>query len=369
MLHTFTRRAFRPAIPTNFQSARLSAIAKAKKRSFATAEAIPHIVENNTVPFYVPTVNITSFLANPTSAESKNIISEVRAACISTGFFQITGHGIPRSLQKSIFDAAAAFFKLPYEEKKKLDAKTTVGHRGYDVLASQAYEEDVMPDLKEGFYIGTEIPLSDPRALSRRFYMGPNVWPPESLLPSSAFRNPAEAYYRAIYNLSLTVLDIIAHTLPYGPHIFDEFTSNQPAAPLRLLHYPPSQKTEKRQLGASAHTDFGAITLLLQDGNPGLEVLDMNTEEWVPIPPTPDAFVVNVGDMLSKWTRNEYKSSVHRVLNKNPIDRYSVVFFFDGNLDCPLGPLDGSKDEGEFLTVEKHMIKRMTESYGKGKSS
>ena len=194
--------------------------------------------------------------------------------------------------------------------------------------------------------------------------MGPNVWPPSSLIEPAAFREPAEAYYQAISKLSLTVLEMISRTLPYGSHVFDNFIANTPVAPLRMLHYPPAQKTEKRQLGASAHTDFGAITLLLQDQNPGLEVLDQATNEWVSIEPNPDAYVVNVGDMLSKWTRDQYQSSVHRVLNKNLTDRYSVVLFFDGNLDCSLEPLDGNKAE-EVLTVEGYMIKRMTETYGK----
>ena len=86
----------------------------------------------------------------------------------------------------------------------------------------------------------------------------------------------------------------------------------------------------------------------------------------MPISPNPDAYVVNVGDMLSKWTSNQYVSSVHRVINRNPGDRYSVVFFFDGNLDCRLSPLDGSgeKEGEEVLTVEGHMLTRMRESYG-----
>ena len=197
--------------------------------------------------------------------------------------------------------------------------------------------------------------------------MGPNVWPPSSLLAPSQFQQPAEQYYDAIYRLSLTVLDLLARTLPYGHNVFAEFTANTPAAPLRFLHYPPAPaSTEKRQLGASAHTDFGAITLLLQDEHPGLEVLDSNTGAFVPIAPNPEAYVVNVGDMLSKWTGNLYKSSVHRVINRNPGDRYSVVFFFDGNLDCRLSPLDGSAEgKGEeALTVEAHMLARMAESYG-----
>jgi len=99
--------------------------------------------------FYVPTIDVAPYLEDPGSAAADKIIDEVRTACISTGFFQIIGHGIPKHLQQSVFDAAANFFALPYDEKKKLDALDSVGHRGYDVLASQSYEEGVMPDLKE----------------------------------------------------------------------------------------------------------------------------------------------------------------------------------------------------------------------------
>jgi isopenicillin N synthase-like dioxygenase len=135
------------------------------------------------------------------------------------------------------------------------------------------------------------------------------------------------------------------------------------AAPLRLLHYPPAQITDQRQLGSSAHTDFGAITLLLQDGNPGLEVYDEASQTWHEIEPTRNAYVVNVGDMLEMWTGHRFKSSLHRVINKKPVDRYSVVFFFDGNLDCGLSSLDGSAADEKGLTVEQHMISRMTQSY------
>lgn len=219
--------------------------------------------------------------------------------------------------------------------------------------------------------------------------MGPNLWPPFSRLPASAFRDPVLAYYAAVYALSLRVLDLIAATLPYGPHVFNEFTSNSPVAPLRLLHYPPAPSSDtaadgsSRQLGASAHTDFGAITLLMQDSNPGLEILDPVSHEWVSIPPgdREGGYVVNVGDMLSAWTGGAYRSSVHRVLNKSTEkDRFSVVFFFDGNLDTKLAPMGAGlrkegvsewKGEGEGaeqdLTVEQHMIKRMQDSYGKGK--
>ena len=208
--------------------------------------------------------------------------------------------------------------------------------------------------------------MDDPGVVARRFFRGQNVWPPAHLLPNASFQQPVEVYYKAIYDLSLLMLQMLARTLPYGPHVFDTFTSNQPTAILRLLHYPPRNKTEHCQFGASAHTDFGAITLLLQDRNPGLEVFNVNTSEWKPVPPNEDAYVVNIGDMLSMWTTGLYKSSVHRVLNLNPTDRYSVVFFFDGNLDCSLSPLDGSKSSGDVLTAEEHLLARMTASYDQG---
>jgi len=100
-------------------------------------------------PFYGPTIDLSTYLKDPSSAEAERVIESVREACLSTGFFQLVNHGLEKSLQKEVFDAAEKFFKLPFEEKKMLDAKTHMGHRGYDVLASQSYEEGVLPDLKE----------------------------------------------------------------------------------------------------------------------------------------------------------------------------------------------------------------------------
>ena len=110
---------------------------------------MPPAAENSPVPFYVPTIDISPYLTDPSSCAAKSVIDEVRKASVSTGFFQIVGHGVSRTLQDSVFEAAAQFFALPFDEKKKIDAKANIGMRGYDVLASQSYEEGVLPDLKE----------------------------------------------------------------------------------------------------------------------------------------------------------------------------------------------------------------------------
>lgn len=124
------------------------------------------------------------------------------------------------------------------------------------------------------------------------------------------------------------------------------------------------------QFGASPHTDFGAITILLQDATPGLQVEHPRRPgTWLPVPPREGAFVVNVGDMLSMWTGGVYRSSVHRVVSEvGGRERFSVVFFLDGRLDCPLGRLGAEEEggKGKAVTVEEHMLSRMRASYGRG---
>jgi len=221
---------------------------------------------------------------------------------------------------------------------------------------------------KQGFYVGQEIPASDPRVQNNAFLMGPNLWPPSSLIPESVFKEPMTEYFSRMFSLSLIILDIIAAGMPYGPDVFSEFTSNDAVASIRLLHYPPDISNDERQLGAGAHTDFGAITLLLQDETGGLQVWDYAAKVWEDVRPNKDAYVVNVGDMLQMWTSGAYKSSLHRVVNRGGKDRYSVPFFFDGNVDCVLRPLDGRVVEGErYLTSGEHMRERFGTTYGRGK--
>jgi len=327
---------------------------------------------SSTVPpkFHIPTVDIAPYLASPTSPEAQKIVDSVRQACLTTGFFQLVGHGIPPSLQAAVFAGSAAFFALPAAEKLALDKSASVGasNRGYEILGNQGLQEGTLPDLKEGFYIGQHIDAEDPRVKNKAFLMGPNLWPKKELVPEKVFKEPMEAYFKAMFQLSLTVMDVLAAGLPYGPDVFSEFVSNDAVSSIRLLHYPPDKSQDDNQLGAGAHTDFGAITLLLQDGTGGLQVWDDEGKEWRDVVPNPAGYVVNVGDMLQMWTGGMYKSSLHRVINRSGGDRYSVPFFFDGNIDTVIRPLDGSEPkDGVVLTVQEHMRERFQSTYGRGK--
>ncbi len=338
--------------------------------------------------FYIPSVDITPYLEDPTSPAAQAVIDSIRTACLSTGFFQLLGHGVPRYIQSNVFSAASKFFALPKSAKVPISLGPKTKYRGYDVLASQSYEEDVLPDLKEGLFFGADLEPSHPHVLENRYFGHPNLWPSEDLLPKSELKDPLMEYYNAMLRLSETIFDLVAATFPPGSRSLDEFRKDI-VCPMRLLHYPPTPNfipkdgsttenstsdnskphKEKIQLGASAHTDFNSITLLLQDEHEGLEVFDRASEAWNLVPPNKDAYVVNIGDLMSKMTNGVYKSSLHRVVNRNPSeDRMSVVFFNVGNLDYKLRPLWGEEEEkgkGKGMTVEDWMLDRMNFSYGK----
>jgi isopenicillin N synthase-like dioxygenase len=317
--------------------------------------------------FVIPTIDIAPYLADPSSSEALRIVNQVRDACMNTGFFSLVGHGSPKELQEQIFAASKTFFALPLEEKKKRVAPPLL-NRGYELIGNQVLQEGTLPDLKEGYYISLDIPNTSHKARDHPEWMGENVFPPPSLIPYSVMKDPTEKYYKEVFAVGCRVMEILAKGLPYGDDIFADFLSDDPICALRLLHYPPQNSTAPDQLGAGAHTDFGAITLLLQDDAGGLEVQNHATGEWVAVEPNPEAYVVNIGDMLSLWTKGFYRSNVHRVINRSKRDRYSFPFFIDGNADVQLVPFDGSEPvQGKVLTVAEHMLKRFGTTYGRGK--
>ncbi|CAN8098488.1 unnamed protein product [Discula destructiva] len=314
-----------------------------------------------TKPFEIPTINIAPYLRDPTSDAGRQVVQDVRHACMSVGFFSLVGHGIPREIQESVLKASKKLFNLPLEEKKAL-RHPFLKNRGYEIIGAQALQSDTLPDNKEGFYVGKNLSTDLDIVKAHPHLLGENVFPPG--LSLSEFQRPVERYYASVLELSLKVLEILAKGLPYGDGIFQDFVSNDPICIVRLLHYPPQVSRDQRQLGAGAHTDFGAITLLLQDTAGGLEVLDESSKTWHAVAPNPDAYVVNIGDMLALWTKNIYKSATHRVINNSGTDRYSVPFFFDGNADVKLRPFDGSEPVGgKVITVEEHMLERLGTSY------
>lgn len=209
------------------------------------------------------------------------------------------------------------------------------------------------PDLLQGFYIGREVPEKD-----AGFLRGPNQWPH---LPDEHFRTPVSDYYDHMLRLTSSILEMLVIALGYNSASLATLTK-EPVMNLKLLHYPAHTSKDPMQFGAGAHTDFGALTILLQQpGKDGLQVYHEPTDEWLPIPAVEDIFVVNIGDLIQKWTDGRYSSTVHRVINAAGGDRYSVPCFYQGDLRAtnPFRP-----DEVGGETVEEHIRKKFDQSYG-----
>ncbi|WP_375462910.1 isopenicillin N synthase family dioxygenase [uncultured Methylobacterium sp.] len=268
-----------------------------------------------------------SLAKSPDPAERKQVASALRAACIHNGFFYATHTGIPREATDDILAAAETFFARAEHEKRAVSSDLSLAGRGYERLRGQRLEAGAQADLKEGFMVGLDLPADDWRVQARWSHHGPNVWPAH--LPG--WRERVEGYYARMLDLAGTIMRTIALSLEVEETYFDACFVDSIAS-LRLLHYPPQPAEAGADArGAGAHTDWGAITILLQDEVGGLQVKE--GDGWIEAPPLPGAFVVNLGDLMPRWTNGLYRSTVHRVINRSGRERYSVPFFFDGRGD------------------------------------
>jgi len=297
--------------------------------------------------------------------EHKAAATEVRNACLDKGFFYITNHGIPEVLRQRVLAEAKRFFDQSLETKLSIDRANSRANRGYEPLRRQTLEPGGPPDLKEGFYIGVELSEDDPRVISGKFDHGPNQWP--SNLPG--FRETMDAYFAAMLELEQLLWRGLALSLHLEETAFSEFCRN-PIATLRLLHYPQQPANPRPgEKGCGAHTDFGGTTLLLQDNAGGLQVWDQEQQSWIHAPPLGGTYVVNLGDMVARWTNDRYRSTLHRVVNLSGNERYSVPFFFTGNPDQVVSCLPTCLAPGETAKypptlVSEHLAKMFRRTYG-----
>ncbi|WP_420390326.1 isopenicillin N synthase family dioxygenase [Marinobacter sp.] len=303
-------------------------------------------------------------LLSGTEQQRQALTSSLTEACLHTGFFYIREHGIPPELIDQVFRESQALFNLPKKHKQAIHKAHSRANRGYESMRGQTLETGAPPDLKEGFYIGEELDETDPRVQAGRFNQGGNQWP--ETLPG--FRSTMTSYFNAMNQLSTRIMEALALTLDLKPDFFTDFC-HQPLSTLRLLHYPPQPaQPAPGEKGCGAHTDFGGITVLLLDDKPGLQVWDVRCEQWIEAKPIPGTFVVNLGDMIARWTNDRYRSTLHRVVNTSGAERYSVPFFFSGNPDHTVTCLPTCLSEGEQphyppTTVEAHLMEMYRRTY------
>ncbi|GMP83782.1 hypothetical protein CsSME_00037576 [Camellia sinensis var. sinensis] len=237
------------------------------------------------------------------SPDIHNSVSLLKQACLDSGFFYVINHGISQEFMDEVFNQSKSFFDLPVSEKMKVLRNKK--HRGYTPIFNERLDpvNQIHGDYKEGYYIGIEVPENDPDI--EKLLYGPNVWPPSDILPG--WRETMEKYHREALEVAKAISRIIALALNLEVDFFDrQEMLGKPIANLRLLHYEGRVSDPMKGIyGAGAHSDFGLITLLATDDVFGLQICkdkDAKPQKWESVAPLKGAFIVNLGDMLERWS-------------------------------------------------------------------
>ena len=279
----------------------------------------------------IPVIDVGGLLRDSGEATLRGLAARIEQACRGSGFFYLANHGVARELIDDAFEANRWFHALPMEEK--LQRRRNQWHRGYvppggNVARSSArFAATQHPNMVESFSARHEI-SSDHPDYQRKPFQGPNEWPDHA-----PFRHAVERYVAATTQLGMSLLAVVSLAVGERQDFLAQFFQ-PPSTNLRLLHYPPAAVMADKRFRLHPHTDFGFLTILAQDDAGGLQVQRVDGS-WIEAPSLPGTFVVNVGDMLARWTNDVFNSTPHRVVAPaQPRDRYSMALFFDPSLDA-----------------------------------
>jgi len=313
----------------------------------------------------IPVLDLDGAL-QPSGPRSLDVAAQLRAAATGPGFFYVVGHGVEAQQVERQFELARRLLELPLDRRMALSMRHSRAQRGYEALGEQTLDSSARPDLKESFYCGMAYPEDHPYVRAGYQTYGHNQWPPE--VPEAP--ETCARYIQAMLALSRRLMQLLAMSLDLPETYFDG-TSESPMVTLRMVRYPAHPPSaDMHTFGAGAHTDWGAITVLAQDMHGGLEVC-MPNGTWVDATPLAGSFVVNLGDMIPRWTNGMYHSNPHRVRNRHSggAPRYSIPFFYEPDYLARIEPVPGTVATGEaprFLpcTAGEHLREMYQKTYG-----
>lgn len=287
----------------------------------------------------VPIVDLRPWFGG-SDAEQRAVAREVDHACRTLGFMQIIGHPIERAIIDAMLEASDRFFALPLATKRRSCPDRPGLNRGYAAVESEALAyslgvEASVPDRFEAFNIGPErVPEDAWHRDAPHDFFAPNLWPRD--LPE--LRPALVRYFDGATELALTLTDIFAPALGLADGFFRPFVDRSTLT-LRVLHYeqragdPPPRAGQQRM---GAHTDYGVVTVLYADAEPGLQI-HAPDGTWHDVIPEPGALLVNLGDLTAKWTNDAWRSTLHRVAmpgGGGARVRRSAALFLDANYDA-----------------------------------
>ncbi len=294
----------------------------------------------------VPVIDLTPF-GEGAPEKRAAVARAVDTACTDIGFFTIVGHRVPERLVARMLETSRAFFDLPVPAKQAVARPAPEQSRGYIALGdenlSYSRGDATTTDLKEFFAIGpVDVPDDDYHRRPEAYpSFAPNLWPAHP----PEFRAVWTEYYRAMETLAGRIMRIFAVALGLREDFFREATDRHISG-IRANHYPEQVEAPRPgQIRAGAHTDYGAVTILLPEDVPGLQVCNRQGE-WVDVTAPAGTFVCTIGDLLQRWTNDRWISTMHRVVNP-PREaargnrRLSIPFFFQPNYDAVIECLPG----------------------------
>jgi len=281
----------------------------------------------------IPVIDFGPCFAGDAGALER-LAREVGHACENVGFFYALNHGVPEALIERAFAASRRFHALPLAEKLKL--KLNENNIGYlpinaSVQGASTVHKATRPNQNESFFISHDRGPDHPDVIAGMPLRGRNQWP--EALPD--IRPDMMAYFHALGAMCDRMLPAFAVALGMPADYFAPFFANECHANLRFLHYPPQESRGDNQFGQAPHTDNSFMTALARTDVPGLAVR-LPSGEWFPPPVIPGTFLINLGNIMRRWSNDRFLSTPHGVLNDSGTDRYSIAYFHSPNVDSTI---------------------------------
>jgi isopenicillin N synthase-like dioxygenase len=293
-----------------------------------------HLFERHTVSDHraaasqIPVIDYGPYFAGVPGALER-VAAEVAHACERVGFFYALNHGVPDELINRAFAASRQFHALPLEQK--LSVKLNENNIGYlpinaSVQGASTVHKATRPNQNESFFVSHDRGAEHPDVVAGKPLRGSNQWP--SALPG--IRADMMAYFDALAAMCHRMLPPFAAALGLPGDFFAPFFADEAHAVVRFLHYPPQDTIEDNTFGQAPHTDNSFMTALARTDVPGLAVR-LPSGEWFASPTIPGTFLINLGNIMRRWSNDRFLSTPHGVVNESGTDRYSIAYFYSPN--------------------------------------
>jgi isopenicillin N synthase-like dioxygenase len=278
----------------------------------------------------IPVIDVAPAFAGGAGLE--RVAAQVREASERVGFFYVKGHGVPPSVIDDAFGASREFHALALEDKLAL--KVNQNNIGYlpvneSMQRASTVHKATRPNYNESFFISHERAADHPDVVAGTPLRGRNQWP----AGHAAMRAAMVRYFETMVALGERTLPILDRALDMPAGHFAPFFSGDAHVNLRFLHYPPQELDDPEQFGQGPHTDNSFITFLAREDTPGLAVR-LPSGEWLAPPLIEGTFLVNLGNIMKRWSNDRFLSTPHGVVNDSGRDRYSIAFFYSPNVDA-----------------------------------